>query len=72
MSESRLEVCLGLILCVQEMLDANAHILSNGDRRARKKFFRAIENGDFEDDEFAVMMNPAGMSCIVRPQSSGC
>ncbi|TFY57471.1 hypothetical protein EVJ58_g6998 [Rhodofomes roseus] len=44
---------------IQEMLDANAHLLSNGDRKARKKLFQSIEDGEFSDDVFADMMTPA-------------
>ncbi|KZT63736.1 hypothetical protein DAEQUDRAFT_770335 [Daedalea quercina L-15889] len=44
---------------IEEMLDANAYLLSSGDRKARKKLFKAVEDGVFDDDEFATMRTPA-------------
>ncbi|KAH9932509.1 uncharacterized protein B0H18DRAFT_985975 [Fomitopsis serialis] len=45
---------------IQEMLDANVHILSNRDKKGKKNSFRAIEDDIVsDDDESAAMMTPA-------------
>lgn len=41
---------------IQDMLDENEHLLRRGtDRKARKNVFKAIQNGDFEDDYVAFI-----------------
>ncbi|TFY61685.1 hypothetical protein EVG20_g6968, partial [Dentipellis fragilis] len=50
----------GLVANVQAMLDENSDILHGRDRKARKKIFKAIRDGDFDDDEFDfAAMKPA-------------
>ncbi|KAI8992915.1 hypothetical protein BD414DRAFT_437389 [Trametes punicea] len=44
---------------VQEILDANQHILLSRDRSRKKQLFTAIRDGDFERDIYADMMAPA-------------
>ncbi|KAA1475077.1 hypothetical protein DENSPDRAFT_866787 [Dentipellis sp. KUC8613] len=49
-----------LVAKVQAILDDNSDILHGRDRKARKKIFKAIHNGDFDDDEFDfAAMEPA-------------
>ncbi|KAI0708934.1 hypothetical protein C8T65DRAFT_649427 [Cerioporus squamosus] len=48
---------------IEELLADNQHLLSSGNRRARKYMFKAVQNGDFDvgDDVFASMLQPASM-----------
>ena len=42
----------------QELLDEEYEVVSGRDRKARKRLFRAIQNGDFHNSN--GMVHPAG------------
>ncbi|KZT04134.1 uncharacterized protein LAESUDRAFT_703719 [Laetiporus sulphureus 93-53] len=43
---------------LEDILHENRDILNGGGRKAGKKLFQAISDGDFDGDDFAVMMQP--------------